>query len=87
MHAIISLAFIITELFFFMDKRDIYEKFNNFEILKSIYSHVKSISASTLESLFRFYDLMLTSVEKTDSHKYVEENGNSTCKALYASRG
>ena len=42
-HAIISLAFIITELFFFMDKRDIYEKFNNFEILKSTYSYVKSI--------------------------------------------
>ena len=44
-------------------------------------------SASTLESLFQFYDLMLTSVEKADSHKYVEENGNSTCKALYANRG
>ena len=29
-------------------------------------------SASTLESLFQFYDsLLLTSVEKADSHKYV----------------
>ena len=26
-----------------MDKRDIYEKINNFEILKSTYSYVKSI--------------------------------------------
>ena len=42
-------------------------------------------SALTLESLFRLFDLMLTSVEKADSHKYAEENSTSTCKALHAS--
>ena len=38
--------------------------------LRLLNAHRKS--ASTLESLFQFYDLMLlTSVKKADSHKYV----------------
>ena len=49
------------------------------DLIVFVTAHCKS--ASALESLFRLFDLMLTSVQKADPHQYVEENGNRT---LYA---